>query len=57
MVDIISEDEQPQGRVPQEVEGRRENGTVQISDAKLVLPRKRPCYYDKQQQLELVLAA
>jgi len=48
MVDIVSEDEQPQGRVPQEVEGRRENGTVQISDAKLNLPRKRPCYYDKQ---------
>ncbi|CAN5973454.1 unnamed protein product [Sphagnum jensenii] len=45
------------GRVPQEVEGRGENGIVQSNAAKLVLPRKRPCYYDKQQQLELVLAA
>jgi hypothetical protein len=57
MVDIVSEDDQPQGLVPQEVEGRKENGTVQSNVTKLVLQRKRPCYYDKQQQLELVLAA
>ncbi len=57
MVDVVSEDDQPQELIPHGAGDRKGSGIVQSSTARLVLQRKRPVYYDKQQQLELVLAA
>jgi hypothetical protein len=57
VVDVISEDDQPQELVPCEAEDKKGDETAQSSIARMVLQRKRPHYYDKQQQLELVLAA
>ncbi|CAM6047524.1 unnamed protein product [Sphagnum compactum] len=57
MVDVVSEDDQPQEFIPREAEDRKGSGTAQSSAASLVLQRKRPYYYDRQQQLELVLEA
>jgi hypothetical protein len=56
VIDLISEDDQPQELVPCEAEDRKEDEIVQNSTARMILQRKRPHYYDKQQQLELVLA-
>ncbi len=56
MVDVVSKDDQPQELIPCEAEDREGIGCVQNSAARLMLQRKRPHYYDKQQQLELVLA-
>jgi hypothetical protein len=57
VIDVISEDDQPQELVPCEVEDKKGDETAQSSTTRMVLQRKRPHYYDKQQQLELVLAA
>ncbi len=57
VIDVISEDDQPQELVLCEVEDRKGDETVRSSTARMILQRKRPHYYDKQQQLELVLAA
>jgi hypothetical protein len=56
MVDVVSEDDQPQELIPCEAEDRKGIRTAQSSAARLVLQRTRPYYYDKQQQLVLVLA-
>jgi hypothetical protein len=56
MVDVVSEDDQPQELIPSEAEDRKGIGTVQSTAVRLMLQRKRPHYYDKQHQLELVLA-
>ncbi len=56
VIDVVSEDEQPQELVPCEAEHKKGDETAQSSTARVVLQRKRPHYYDKQQQLELVLA-
>jgi hypothetical protein len=57
VIDVVSEDEQPQELIPCEAEHKKGDETAQSSTARVVLQRKRPHYYDKQQQLELVLAA
>ncbi len=57
VIDVISEDDQPQELVPCEAEDKKGDEIVQNSNARVVLQRKRPQYYNKQQQLELVLAA
>jgi hypothetical protein len=57
LVDVVSEDDEPKELIPREAENKKGIGTVQNSVARLMLQRKRPHYYDKQQQLELVLAA
>ncbi len=50
VVDVISEDDQPQELVPCEVEDRKKGDeTAQSNTARMVLQRKRPHYYDKQQ--------
>jgi transposase InsO family protein len=54
MVDVVPEDDQHQELIPHEAEDRKESGTVQSSTDRLVL---RTHYYDKQQQLEMVLTA
>jgi hypothetical protein len=57
VVDIVPEDDQPQELIPREAEDRKGSGTMHSNIARLVLQRKRPHYYNKQQQLEPVLAA
>jgi hypothetical protein len=57
VIDVVSKDEQPRELVPCEAEHKKGDETTQSSTARVVLQRKRPHYYDKQQQLELVLAA
>ncbi len=57
VIDVISEDNQPQELIPCEIEDRQGDEMVQNSNTKVVLQRKRPHYYNKQQQLELVLEA
>jgi len=57
MVDVVSEEDQPQKPIPCEAENRKGGEVMQDSIARVVLKRKRPHYYDKQQQLELALAA
>ncbi len=54
VVDVVSEEDQSQ---EPEAENRKGGEIMQDSDARVVLQRKRPHYYDKRQQLELVLAA
>jgi hypothetical protein len=48
VVDVISEEDQPQELVPCEAENRRGSEIMQDSNARMVLQRKRPHYYDKQ---------
>ncbi len=57
VVDVISEEEQPKELGPCEFEITRGVELVQDDDVGVVLKRKRPQYYDRQQQLELTLAA
>ncbi|CAM6024292.1 unnamed protein product [Sphagnum balticum] len=58
VIDVVSEDDQPQELVPCEAEDKEKGDEIaQGSIARMVLPKKKPRYYDKQQQLELVLAA
>jgi hypothetical protein len=57
MIDLVSEDDVPQESAPGEGEDERRDETAQSSGVGLVFQRTRPRYYDKRQQLELVLAA
>jgi len=57
VVDVISEEEQPKELGPCEAEITKAGELVQDDDVGVVLKRKRPQYYDRQQQLELALAA
>ncbi len=57
MIDVVSKEDQPQDLAPCGAEDRKGDEIVQDSKARVVLQRKRPHYYDKQQQLELVWAA
>ncbi len=57
VIDVISEDNQPQELVPCEIEDKKGDEIVQNNNARVVLQRKIPHYYNKQHQLELVLAA
>jgi len=56
MIDIVSEDNQPQEVIPCEDGEKGKDEIAQRSTAGMTRLRKRPHYYDKQQQLELVLA-
>jgi len=56
-VNIVSEEDQPKELVPYEVEIAKESELMQDADVRVVLKRRRPQYYVRQQQLELVLAA
>jgi len=57
VVDVVSEENQPKELVPYEVEIAKGGELMQDDNVRVVLKRRRPQYYDKQQQLELVLAA
>jgi len=57
VVDLVSEKEQPQEVILCEDEEKGKDQVVRGSTIGMTLLRKRPHYYDKQQQLELVLAA
>jgi hypothetical protein len=57
MVDVLSEGEQLLEPALRTGEDTGENATMQASSSRLSAPRKRPQFYDKRQQLELVLEA
>jgi len=57
MIDIVSKDDQPQEVISCEDGEKGKDATAQSSTAGMIRLRKRPHYYDKQQQLELVLVA
>jgi hypothetical protein len=57
VIDVISEDDQPQEFILCEADDKKGDEIAQSSTTRMVLQRKRPHYYDKQHQLELVLAA
>ncbi len=49
VVDVVSEEDQPQELVPCQAKDRKGGEIMQDSDARVVLQRKRLHYYDKQQ--------
>ncbi len=55
MVDVVSEEDQPKELAPYGTEGTKGGEIMQDDEVRVVLKRRRPQYYDKQQQLELVL--
>ncbi len=57
MVDVVLEEDQPKEPVPYEVRITRGGELMQDNDVRVVMKRRGPQYYNKQQQLELVLAA
>jgi len=57
MVDVVSEEDQAKEFEPYEAEIARKSESVQDEDVRVVLKRRRPQCYDRQEQLELVLAA
>jgi hypothetical protein len=57
VVDVVSEEDQPKELGPCEAKITRGGELMQDDDVKVELKRRRPQYYDKQQQLELMLAA
>jgi hypothetical protein len=57
MVDVVSEEDQPKELVPHEAEDTKGGEILQDNDVSLPLKRRRPHYYDKQQQLKLILPA
>jgi hypothetical protein len=54
---VFEDDQLLQELVACEAEHKKGDETAQSSTARMILQRKRPHYYDKEQQLELVLAA
>jgi len=56
VVDVVSEEDQPKELVPCEAKVAKGGELMQDDNVGVVLKRRRPQYYDKQQQLELVLA-
>jgi hypothetical protein len=57
MVDMVSEDEQPPESVLCTIGGTGASANMQDSAPRLNFKRKRPQFYDRQQQLELALEA
>jgi len=57
MVDVVSEDEQPPESVLCTIGEPRTNAIMQDSTPRSNVQRKRPQFYDRQQQLELALEA
>jgi hypothetical protein len=57
MVDVVSEDEQPTESILCTIGEPGTNAILQDSAPRSNMQRKRPQFYDRQQQLELVLEA
>ncbi len=57
MVDVVSEEDQTKESEPYEAEIARKSEIVQGEGVGVMLKRRKPQCYDRQQQLELVLAA
>jgi len=57
MVDIISKEDQAKELEPHEAKIVRESELMQDENVRVALKRRRPQCYDRQEQLELVLAA
>jgi hypothetical protein len=57
MLDVASEENPSEQSVPDEKAMSMSDGLVQHEEMRSVLKRRRPQYFDKQQQLELILAA
>jgi hypothetical protein len=57
MIDVVSEGEQPPESVLCTIEDTGTNAIIQDSAPRLSVQRKRPQFYDRQQQFELALEA
>jgi hypothetical protein len=57
MLDVAAAEDLSEEFIPSEEAVSTGNGPVQHEGARMVLKRKRPQYFDKQQQLDLALAA
>jgi hypothetical protein len=57
MLGVESEEEDSKESVPDEEVAPAPDAPVQENEEQVVLKRRRPQYYDRRQQLELVLAA
>jgi hypothetical protein len=57
MLDVASEENPSEQSVPDEEAMSLSDGPLQHEEMRPILKRRRPQYFDKQQQLELVLAA
>jgi len=57
VVDIVSREEQPEEVVSGEAEAAVGGEPVQDDGERIVVKRRRPQYFDKRQQLDLVLEA
>jgi hypothetical protein len=57
VVDVVSGEEQPEEAVPVESEATIEGGLVQNKDGQIMVKRRKPPYFDKRQQLDLILEA
>ncbi len=57
MLDIASEEDLSEESIPGEEVMPTGGGSVQHEETRMVLKRRRPQYFDKRQQLDLVLAA
>ncbi len=57
VVDVVSDGDQPMELVPDEARITRGGELMQDNDVRVMMKRRVPQSYDKQQQLELVLAA
>jgi hypothetical protein len=57
VVDVVSGEEQPEGAVPVKSEATIGGELVQNEDERIMVKRRRPPYFDKRQQLDLILEA
>jgi hypothetical protein len=57
VVDVVSGEEQPEEAVPVESEATIGGELVQNEDERIMVKRRRPQYFDKRQQLDLILEA
>ncbi|CAK9870425.1 unnamed protein product [Sphagnum jensenii] len=55
VVDVVSKEEQPKEEVSGEAEAVNGGELVQDDGEKMVVKRRRPQYFDKRQQLDLIL--
>jgi hypothetical protein len=57
MLDVVSEEDPSEEFVPDEEAMAMDDEPVLLEEARMELKRKRPQHFDRQQQIELVLAA
>jgi hypothetical protein len=57
VIDVVSGEEQPKEAVPVESEDTIGGELVQNEDERIMVKRRRPQYFDKRQQLDLILEA